>query len=328
VLRDAWWDDEPFLRWRYFSSGAERPPYWVFVRNNEVLAACGLEPVTLVVDGTAMQATRTLDIMVRPDLDGLGLGVFINLVLFRNFPITLVTGSNERSHGLLTRMFHHTTDLRFWKMPLRARAVIAGRLGPGVVTLAARPVDLLLAIGRRAARTAPPAGISIGKIVRFDARVTDLSRRCEVAGRVLVRRSDDYLNWRFADNPRCRYRMYGAFSGARLDGYVVTRFTLARPNPRREAEIVDWLVTPGPSSVGVLAALVRAGVDGLDADGAWIISCAGVDRDLAQTMETTRFRFRPGERLPFFSRAADPSLHARLCAGDDWFLTRGDFDVE
>jgi len=332
VDHEMWWDDASFVRWRYFSRRTEsgESTYWVFVRDGELLGACGMEPVTLVVDGAAMPAVRTLDIMVRPDLDGLGLGVFMNLVLFRHFPITLVTGSNTRSHALLTRMFHHTTDLRFWKAPLRARAVIDGKVKLGPMNrVVARPADLLLTIRRSLSRVSPPAGISIREMAEFDTRVVDLSQRCELAGRVMVRRSDEYLNWRFVRNPRCQYRIFGAFAGDRLEGYLMTRLNLARPNPRREAEIVDWLAAPvSDPATSVLPVLVQAGVDGLVDDGAGIVTCAAAAPDLSTAMEATGFRFRSAERLPFFVRAADSALHARLCSGGDWFLTRGDLDVE
>jgi len=151
VDREMWWEDESFVRWRYFTRHTEsgQIPYWVFVKDGEVVGACGLEPITLVVDGSAMPAVRTLDIMVRPDLDGLGLGVFMNLVLFRHFPVALVTGSNDRSHQLLTRMFHHATDLRFWKAPLRASSVLDAKIGPGPVDrIAAASADLVLSARR------------------------------------------------------------------------------------------------------------------------------------------------------------------------------------
>src|SRR5262245_26596665 len=82
VNGEMWWDDRRFVEWRYFSrlTDAKDVPYWVFVHDGEVLGACGLEPVTLVIDGQPVSAVRTLDIMVRPDLDGLGLGVFMNLM--------------------------------------------------------------------------------------------------------------------------------------------------------------------------------------------------------------------------------------------------------
>jgi hypothetical protein len=324
-----WWDDRTFVEWRYFSrrTSAGEAPYWIFVWHGDVVGACGLEPVTLVVDGVPVAATRTLDIMVRPDLDGRGLGAFMNLVLFKHFPITLVTGSNARSHQMLTRLFHHTTDLTVWKTPIRARAVIGEKVNLGFVTpLVTSPLDLLLAVTRSRYRVKSPRGWKFEEIEAFDSRIDDLSRARERPGSVLVRRSEEYLNWRFVRNPRCRHRIFAAYHGSRLDGYVVTRFNLARPNPRREAEIVDWLANGENESV--LPALIQAGVDALVRDGAEIVSCAAAAADVVPAMEATGFRFRPGERLPFFVRATDPVVHRRLSSAQDWFLTRGDLDVE
>lgn len=325
-----WWDDEAFVRWRYFSRPTEAggAPYWVFVKDGEVLAACGLEPITLAVDACLVSAVRTLDIMVRPDLDGLGLGVFMNLALFRQFPVTLVTGSNDRSHQLLTRMFHHTADLRFWKMPLRGAAVLDARLGGGLASkLASLPADVVLTGWRALSKTAALSGIVVKEMPGFDQRVTELSRRCEAHSKLMVRRSDEYLNWRFVRNPRCRYRLLAAFQGERLEGYLLARFNMARPNPRREAEIVDWLAAPRPDGLSVLPTLVQAAVEVLHEQGAGIVTCAAA-ADVAEPLESSGFRFRENERLPFFVRAADPALHARLSVGEDWFLTRGDIDVE
>jgi hypothetical protein len=329
---DIWWDDERFVQWRYFSrlTGGTGVPYWVFTKDGEVLGACGLEPVTLVIDAQPVPAVRTLDIMVRPDLDGLGLGVFMNLMLFKHFPITLVTGSNEKSHQLLKRMFHHTVDLRFWKAAIRARAIMHEKVNLGPLSsVVAPPVDLVLEFLRARRRLAPPDGITIKPIASFDSRVVELSRRCELSGRLVVRRSDEYLNWRFAQNPRCRHHIFGAFRGEDLEGYVVARLNLARPNPRRQAEIVDWLAMPvtHPSD-SVLPALIQAATEQMIRDGAGIVSCAGVSDDLAPAMSATGFRFRPAERLPFFVRAADPEVHRRLTSGCGWYLTRGDWDVE
>jgi len=327
-----WWDDERFVQWRYFSrlTDGKDVPYWVFTKDDEVIGACGLEPVTLVIDGEPVSAVRTLDIMVRPDLDGLGLGVFMNLMLFKHFPITLVTGSNEKSHQLLKRMFHHTLDLRFWKAAIRARAIMHEKVNLGPLSsVVAPPVDLVLNLMRSRRRVVPPPGITIKPIASFDSRVGDLSRQCELSGRLVVRRSDEYLNWRFVQNPRCQHHMLGAFRGEELEGYVVTRLNLARPNPRRQAEVVDWLAKPvtHPSD-SVLPSLIQTGMEPLIREGAGIVSCAGVTDDLAPAMAATGFRFRPAERLPFFVRAANPDVHRRLTSGCGWYLTRGDWDVE
>ena len=124
VTPDMWWDDEAFVRWRYFRRMAPdgTVPYWVFENGGTVSGACGLEPVTLVIDGRPVSAVRTLDIMVHPAMDGRGLGAFMNLMLFRRFPIAIVTGCNDSSRNLISRMFQHTADLVFWKTVMAGSA--------------------------------------------------------------------------------------------------------------------------------------------------------------------------------------------------------------
>jgi hypothetical protein len=331
VTRDMWWDDGAFVRWRYFgrrtSDGAI--PYWVFELRGEIIGACGLEPVILVVDGNAVHAARTMDIMVRPDIEGRGLGTFMNLALFRQFPITLVTGSNRSSHELLSRMFHHTLDLVFWKTLITSRELVNERLsaGPlsGVITAGA---DLVLGILRRRHRTAPPTGLQIRPLARFDGDVDALSQSFEQPGRIIVRRNADYLNWRFIENPRCRYRVFGAFADGTLEGYMVTRFNVARPNPRREGEIVDWLARGAAAPDSPLPALVMAAVDDLASAGAGFVTCAAYGAEIEAAADANGFWFREGQRIPFFVRASSATLHKRLASAPGWFLTRGDLDVE
>lgn len=328
----VWWEDEAFVRWRYFSRGmdAGSSSYWVFERAGEILGGCGLEPVDLAIDGDAAAAVRALDIMVRPDLDGRGLGAVMNLALFRHFPIVLVTGSNDRSHQLLRRLFQHTLDLQSWKTVIESGAVLKDR--PGFAPFAgmlAPGVDLLLRVARARRRIGLPLGTTIQEITGFDSRVNDLSRRCEVKGRVLARRSAEYLNWRFCQNPRCTYRVFGAFTSGRLDGYVVTRFNLARPNRRREAEVVDWLAAPDlEHAERLLRALLQSAVDALAGSGARLVSCSAFDAGIERVLDANGFRVRPGETLPFFVKAADPGVQQRLASTAGWFVTLGDFDVE
>jgi GNAT superfamily N-acetyltransferase len=331
VTPDMWWNDDTFVRWRYLNRAMPdgTVPYWIFVKDSAVLGACGLEPVTLVVDGKPVSAVRTLDIMVRPDMDGRGLGAFMNLMLFKRFPITIVTGCNASSEHLISRMFHHTTDLVFWKTVMASHTLIE-RLytGPLSRTLASG-ADLLLALARWNRDRGLPTGMNVRELSGFDDRVTDLSLRCEQPGRVLVRRDAEYLNWRFFENPRCRYRAYGAFTGDRLDGYVVTRLNLSRPNPRREGEIVDWLVAGNPDDPHhSLSALVACGLKGLIREGAGLVTCAAHGADVARAVEANGFRLREGQRIPFFVRAGAADLHQRLTSEPGWFLTRGDLDVE
>jgi hypothetical protein len=331
VTPKMWWDDEAFLKWRYLQRRMNdgSVPYWIFVKDGQVMGGCGLESVTLVVDGQPVPATRTMDIMVHPDVDGRGLGAFMNLMLFRRFPIAIVTGCNATSKNLISRMFHHTTDLVFWKTVMASQPLVQRVYNGPFSKNIADSVDLMLAAARWTRNVDLPSGIHIRECTRFDERVTDLSRRCERLGRVIVRRDADYLNWRFFDNPRCRYRAYVAFRGDRIDGYVVTQLNLARHNPHREGDIVDWLaVEDVDGTESPLAALIEHGLKALIKDGAGIVSCAAHGAGLGVAAATNGFRRRDAQRIPFFVRAGVPRVQSRLSSEAGWYLTRADLDVE
>ncbi|MDR7420456.1 MAG: GNAT family N-acetyltransferase [Armatimonadota bacterium] len=328
-----WWDDERFLRWRYFDGmpGSERGPYWVFEHDGRLLGCVGLEPVTLVVDGVPHPSVRSLDIMVHPSVDGLGIGALINLLLFRRYPLMLVTGTSERSRSLIGRMFSEVTALGASKLLLRSRSVLEGRLEPHLaVSIAAPVVDALLRLRRLAGRRVRRYGLRVARLAAFDDDVDALAGHSERAGRIIVRRTSRYLNWRFVSNPRCSHAIFGAFQGNRLAGFIVTRFNTARPNPRGEAEIVDWLVDDEASpeeADAVMAALLEAGLGYLERQGASIVRQLTSDAESQRRTRGHGFVLRPDERLPFFIHAEEAALHQRLARGG-WYLTGCDFDVD
>jgi hypothetical protein len=330
---DLWWDDERFLRWRYFDPvlGGGSIPYWVFEHDGRILGAVGLEPVTLVVDGVPCPAVRSLDIMVHPAVDGLGIGAFINLLLFTRYPLMLVMGTSERSRSLIGRMFSEVAALGVSKLVLRSRPVLEGRLRPRLAVPVVAPlVDTLLRLRRLANRRPGAGNVHVVRIATFDEEVTALARRAEQRGRIIVRRTAEYLNWRFVENPRCAHAIFGARRGDRFVGYLVTRFNTARPNPRGEAEIVDWIVdepaTPEEADA-VMAAMLEAGLDDLARRGACIVRQLASDAQSHRRACGRGFVPRPDERLPFFIHAGDPALAERL-AGGGWYLTGCDFDVD
>lgn len=328
-----WWDDERFLRWRYFdgTSGDSVPRYWVFEHGARLLGGVGLEPVTLVVDGVPHPAVRSLDIMVHPSVDGLGIGALINLLLFARHPIMLVIGTSERSRSLIGRMFVEVTALGVSKLVLRSRPVLDSHLRPRMaVPIVAPVVDLLLRLRRLATRRAPARHLRVERLSAFDEAATALAARGEGPGRIIVRRTAEYLNWRFMENPRCAHVIFGAFHAGRLVGYIVTRFNTARPNPRAEAEIVDWLVdgvAVPEAAAAVMGVLLETALDDLRRQGASIVRQLTSDADSLRLARGHGFIPRPGERLPFFIHAGTPVLSERL-AGGGWYLTGCDFDVD
>ena len=214
-----WWDDEAFVRWRYFQPG-KPADFWVFEKDGQLLAGLGLEPVELVVDGQVHPAVRSLDIMVHPTYEGAGLGAVINLLLFSRHPVSLVMGSNPRSHTLISRMFTRVLDLQSWKLLIRSQDAIEQRwtLGP-LAKPAALAADAGLALQRWRLSRQSSSHVEVREIAVFDDRVTELSRAVEARGGIMVRRSAEYLNWRFLHNPRIEYRALGGFVGDTLAVY-------------------------------------------------------------------------------------------------------------
>ena len=145
-----WWDDEQFVRWRYFDAefGGHPRLSGIDAWKNQIVGFVGSRPVVLVVDGRPYEATRTLDIMVRPDFEGRGIGGFMNLVLLQRFPVSMVTGSNAQSHRLIGRSWQHILDLCGWKLPIASSQYLDRHLGRiGSMMLAPAAIGRLRSTG-------------------------------------------------------------------------------------------------------------------------------------------------------------------------------------
>jgi hypothetical protein len=253
----------------------------------------------------------------------------MNLVLLSRFPITTVTGSNSRSHRLISRTWRHILDLRARKTVVKTASYVERFVPRPVARLLAPVCDAALAANRGIRRRRRSSAMTIRELSRFDDSADRLSHDCETTGRIIVRRTAGYLNWRFARNPRCRYRLLGGFFNGRLVGYVVFRLNLARGNPEHQGEIVDWLALP-VSGIGFdpLPRLIGAAIERLARDGAHVVACLSSDGVAKEALTANQLIERPTERLPFFVHADAPTLETRLEQAGDWYLTGGDFDVE
>jgi hypothetical protein len=325
VWTDAiWWDDEAFVRWRYFDRpSCPQPTYWVFERDGDLIAGVGTEPVALLIDGEPHGATRALDIMVDPAFDGRGLGAFMNLNLVARFPITLVTGTNNRSDNLVRRTWTHVTDLEAWKRPVRTAGMLSRSIGALGARALAPIADIVLRLDTARRRPRQQRGIEVRTLSDFSGVPDSLITSFAGAGRIVVRRDAQYLNWRFATNPRCRYRVFGAYDQGQFAAYVVARSDHARKGGR--GEVVDWLAAGGKRACEALSVAFSAAFEWMSEAGATLV--VGLSSPLAAgpLKERTYIR-RAAERLPFLVRASSASLQARLLRGEDWYLTGSDFD--
>ena len=324
-------DDEKYWHWKYL----EQPgiadgeiPCWVFEKGAEIIGAMGFERVRLNVKGKVHHAVWSYDIMVRPDYDGRGLGVLMNLVFQERFPLLVVLGTNERSTGMLERLFTRLPSLRCWKKVITTRPFFKRRLGsPVLVTALSTVCDPLLAASAWWRRQEVPREIEFRALDRFDQRVDLLCDRVSRRGKVLVQRSQDYLNWRFGRDPRWKYDCYGAFTGNQLRGYIVTR--MIRQNGSKSGLIVDWLCDDQAHSrsISMTRVLMQFALERLTSKGAnaaHVLSCDGASEGALRDLDFSR---DPAEDVPFFVGASPKELEHHVLADDNWFLTRGDSDI-
>lgn len=325
------WDDEKYWRWKYL----EQPelhngeiPCWVFEKDDEIIAAMGFERIQLCANGKIYPGVWSYDIMVRPDYDGRGLGVLMNHVFQRHFPLLMVLGTNDRSTGMLERLFTPLPPLRFWKKLIRAQPTLERRLrwkslAPPLATMA----DSFLAAYNYSTRIRVPPDLEIRRLDAFDEGVNLLCDRTQSQKTVLVRRHKDYLNWRYVSHPRHTYFCYGAFRADRLQGYIVTH--LAATEHQTLGVISDWLAESDDSVIrcSVMRLLLQHAIHELTRAGADVLHAFAYQSSIEQILRTLWFTRDPSGDIPFFLGASPQELQPYLLANDNWILTKGDSDI-
>jgi hypothetical protein len=92
ILGDALtWDDRQYLLWRYDFEGRPDSPGRVMVAAHagKLLGVIGAERVRLARGSEVLDAVSLMDIMVQPELDGSGLGIWMNMAIFETHPIVI-----------------------------------------------------------------------------------------------------------------------------------------------------------------------------------------------------------------------------------------------
>jgi hypothetical protein len=171
-----------------------------------------------------------------------------------------------------------------------------------------------------AARTAAPGGFSCRDVDRFGPAVDALFARLGPAERFTLVKDAAWLNWRYADHPRQRYRLFECWKDGELRAIGVdTIGHLLRPNT---SFLVDWLVAP--SDHDALVAIVAH---------AETAACRAGTGVLALVQSPVDPRYRPIQRLGYatwdsgyFLVVATFTLDSMFLR-DAWHFTMGESDL-
>lgn len=239
---DVSWDDRRYLAWRYGLDPARRAygRLRVLRLDGAVLGIIGVEEFALRIGADAIRAACPMDLVVHARCLDAGLGAWLNLALARSYEALVALGANENSLGLVTRLYFPIAGRTTFKFPLNLSDFLDRRLAvpfAGALLGAAANVGLRLRFEQYRIGTLRDRS-HVALHTRFDP-AWDAALAAESASVVKMQRSTDYLNWRFAENPRAPYAIVAATDAAGgLRAYAVFR----RPTSGQDVHVHDYWV--------------------------------------------------------------------------------------
>jgi hypothetical protein len=219
------WNDARYLSWRYGLDPGQQSfaTYRILELKGKVIAGIGAEEFHLQTAAGSLEAACLMDILALEECRGVGLGAWLNLALFRNYPLVFALSSNSFSMSTVKAVYSPLESRRELQFPLDATEFMRRKLPvPLLRDVAGFAATALLRLRshRLRHRSSVPSG-TLQEISRFAADTSFTQAHPPAEGVMEIVRSSAYLNWRYFDNPRAKYRVLGWFDGTQLLSHVV-----------------------------------------------------------------------------------------------------------
>lgn len=325
--------DEAYLRWRYTFSKYEQGQelienrMWIFTADTAVLGFVGVESINLLVDGDDIQAVKVMDLAVMPEVDGKGLGVWMNLALQQMGRPVIALGSNKNSLGIVSKIFHRLPSQKVYKNILNSRYYFSGRSNRGLLTTSASFLyDTGLSCLLLVKSLGLPKSPKLEGIARFDSSHAKALAEMNHFG-IQLRRDCDYLNWRLFDNPRDRVEVSGIWLGDSLVGYFALAFrTTAKNADLVQTFILDWGLLPGKKFEKILTSSLWKSQRSLQRQGVESISAFGYDACSDRILRNAGLHLRDDDTKTVSVFAKNTKDLIKMQRAERWFLTGADTD--
>lgn len=327
-------EDEAYLRWRYNWSldgdnrALGRNHIRIFCKDDEVLGFVGIEAATLSLHGREAQAIKVMDLMVKPEVDRRGLGVWMNLKLQSAGLPMIALGSNRNSLGIMSKLFYRLPNQQVYRGLLNGSNYLSSRIGNRILAgmfsgLYNLGVPLLLASRQI---KAGGHGIVLRNLTRFDAAHDGDLAQMQSEG-ICFRRTAGYLNWRFFDIPTDRVEVLGLWEEQQLVGYLALAL---RPAPGAAGSmsvfLLDWGSRRGkPYQQALVAALLDC-QRRLRREGVESVTAFASSSDQDKLLRRACLHRRKDDRKTVSIFVKDPFSFQALCQGSEWTLTGADTD--
>ena len=323
-----------FWDWQFARQPAKRMDIWVGESNGQIVAQVPSNVVRVKWHGRELLAAWVIDLLVHPahrdksmfvrvgrafnqEMAATGIGICLGLPNKRSMPASI----RFLKYKLVNQVPVLMLPMRWGRLVERA----------GIPSWASRQLGSFAAAGHRLFRLPVPRakGITIREVTRFPEGMDELWRRAAMLHTIISVRDRDYLNWRYCDCPTRKYRIHLAESDGKRVGYLVHR--VFEKDGLKIGALMDVLVDPGRKTA--VHALLSSGISALREQKVDAVMSL-MQRDDFYYPALRRWGFvRVPERINprtfnLVCRILAPGLpKEEFCAGENWFITLGDFDV-
>ena len=232
------------LRWEWQyrrnpNNPGQEPEIWIAREGRALIGQHASMPVKLSVQGTEVQGSWGMDVMVAPERRRQGLGEMLFRTWDRHVGASLGLGLSESSYQLFRKLrWPDVGPVPCFVKPLTRRALRRPDWPPGLnrlVSAVTLPFVKIVARSR-------PLQAEVRLLQRFDESFTELWDSVRSKFDLAVRRDASYLNWKYTSAPHVRYSIAALRRDDRNVGYAVYRHFV---EPRgRVTLLVDFLTDP------------------------------------------------------------------------------------
>jgi GNAT superfamily N-acetyltransferase len=315
-------------RWQYLENpaNADGPEIWVAKDGDALLGQYASMPVRLWWGGREVRSSWGMDVFVREEARGRGVGAQLFTTWSDHVEVALGLGLTPSSHGLFHKLrYDDVGPVPFFQRVLDARAIATRRWGPALGALAAPILRLGLAVVAPV-HGAARDGVDVRPIEEFGFDYDGLWERARGSYAMCARRDRAYLNWKYVACPHRAYQRQEARRGHELAGYVVSRQEDYRGTR------IGWIVDLFTAADDAAAqdALLGAALDGFRRAGVARVQCFAMNAALAASLKRRGF-LRGRSPMQFCVRARGAEAQAdRAVLADTgrWHVTFGDSDMD
>jgi len=313
-------------RWQYLDNpftGPDGPEIWVARDETGPLGQYASMPVRLWWGGREVRSSWGMDVFLRPEARGRGVGAQLFTAWSDHVEVALGLGLTPSSYGLFQKLrYHDVGPVPFYVRVLDAGVVARRRLGPVAGALAAPFLGAALALLAPERRAPGEGTVEVRSATGFGPEYDTLWQRARGSYAMCVRRDAAYLTWKYSRCPNRAYDVREARREGELVGYCVTRE--AEHGGVRLGWILDVFADAGDAAAK--DALIGAALAGFRAAG--VARAQAFSMNAALGADLRRRGFRSGRSPMQFcvrSRVDDADVFERT---GDWHVVFGDSDME